>query len=804
METDKRNDSDINSCISSLPRKRRRRCNENEPKHYKSSSVAMMRLSLASLVTLSATPNTYTAAATTGQTTNHLRHRNLQHGSIPAPSPTSQFDVNKLPTQSLINLARLPTLSKKPSSIVESVQSPASNSIHGTPTISKPAPKRHPYIASYSSDTCTNDRAPETWEASSSTLTHCCTKSFGWRVEECVAIGARLEQERWNSLADEAEETTYGYVPNWSAQSCSNDGPPPNSWTKQFASLRECCTVNFNWILDDCLGDEAQSGDDTPVEYKYTPDMGTRTCSNDAPPANDWVQQYTTLEECCGKHFDWVLEDCLGDLAANLNDDADSEEEDDPNNNPWYPLFSQKKCLHHTQENPAPDYMLRDVENEMYPTFKTCCQSNFPNHVKECKAASRLDTPPTRPLAVFTGTTTDLLVPVNFVKYYYPRYTENKCLLNGEEAPNYMKKDPVTYLALTAEECCEVQFPLNTDDCLFNSEARYDPEEVFNEERWRDHYYPLFSAIGCINDNAYDEYMKDAPRNFFFTTTALCCSSDNFESGDYEMCLENSVDVLASNSEDESSEDEEAEPQVPILTLHFGGRAYFQNVFIPSGNRANMMAVKNAILFSIESVFQAGRYKVESTVAKNFDGIDLSSLRRLSSQQVVTSELPPTGRDDTQHRRELSKMQLFSFLINFTVVCTLACGKDGKDYGRQISLEIGEMFDDAIRDGSLFQTLKTSMDEQGLIGPFYSASLHDGVLLYEKAVMDMNGNTFSPTPQPSTLEPSESPSLHPVTAYPTTSAPITSFSSPSEFTMTTTTTTTTTAAVYQFYPVRPH
>eukprot|EP00956_Cyclotella_meneghiniana_P040272 scaffold191263_cov20-Cyclotella_meneghiniana.AAC.1 len=60
--------------------------------------------------------------------------------------------------------------------------------------------------------------------------------------------------------------------------------------------------------------------------------------------------------------------------------------------------------------------------------------------------------------------------------------------------------------------------------------------------------------------------MKDAPRNYFFTTTALCCSSDNFESGDYEMCLENSVNALA--SEDEPSEEEKEE--VPTLTLHFG------------------------------------------------------------------------------------------------------------------------------------------------------------------------------------------------------------------------------------------
>ena len=363
-----------------------------------------------------------------------------------------------------------------------------------------------------------------------------------------------------------------------------------------------------------------------------------------------------------------------------------------------------------------------------------------------------------------------------------------------------MKKDAVTYLSLSLKECCEVQFPLNWEDCLYNSGGLEGsaPEE-FNEERWRDHYYPVFNVLGCINDNEYDEYAKESPREFFFTTIELCCSSDNFESGDYETCLANSIDVNdVKEMEQQSSQVEE---KVPILTLDFGGRLYFQNVFIPSGNRVNMIAVRNAILYAIEGVFQASRYKVQMTVAKNFDGIDLSGLRLLKDDQGQSVKLTSSRHDHQE--RELGKIQLFSFVIQFTITCSSACGRDGKVYGRQESLKIGEIFDDAIRDESIFNTLKSSMEEQGLIGPFYSASLNDGLLLYEKAEMDMNGSTFTPTMQPSSSQPSYEPSSMPTdrptarpTLHPTSSPPTKSPSSRPTLSMRPTE-----GIVYQFYPV---
>jgi hypothetical protein len=574
-------------------------------------------------------------------------------------------------------------------------------------------------------------------------LTDCCTKSFGWQVEDCVAKGLRLESQQ----QEEQEEQEFNYVPDWTSRTCSNDKPPLNEWTDQYSTLKECCTANFEWILKDCLG-ETIDDDDSGL---------------------------------------------------------------DPDKTYWYPIFTSTKCMIHTDENPAPSYMIQNADSDLYPTFKECCQSNFPQKISECKSSSRLDTPPTRPPATDT---TLVVVPVSLTKYYYPRYTENQCLLNGEEAPGYMKKDPVTYMSLSMEECCRVQFPLNSDDCLYNSGYYGEQEGEFNEERWKDHYYPLFSKVGCINDNEYDVYMTESPYDFFFTTMELCCGSDNFDSGDYELCLGNSVNVLTLPNDGEMEEQSsQVDRKTPFLVLDFGGRLYFQNVFIPSGNRRNMMTVRDAILFAIESIFQGGEFKVEGAVGKNFDGIDLTGLdRRWLGEEAFPLELTMVDREfQDQEERGLGKMQLFSFVIKFTVDCGSVCGQDSKMYGRQESLKIAELFDDAVQDGRLFTTLKTSMDEQGLIGPFYSASLNDGVLLYETSTMDMNGSTFSPTRQPSlrpssqpsdepSLMPSESPTLHPTkspTRFPTlhpikspTGRPTVS-SSPTE------------TVVYQFYPVSP-
>ena len=525
--------------------------------------------------------------------------------------------------------------------------------------------------------------------------------------------------------------------------------------------------------------------------YKYFPDWGARKCYNDKPPPNEWVEQYTSLKECCTTNFDWILQSCLGDEYVEPQVEEKTY---------WFPIWSGSKCVVHSKDNPAPTYMTNDPENEMWSSFKSCCQSNFPDSIQKCKEASRLVEPPTRPPA---GETTLVVVPVSYGEYFYPRYTQNKCLYDGEEAPSYMKNDPVTYLSLSVEECCQVQFPLNADDCLQNSDVAPDSSGgMYNEERWKDHFYPVFSKVSCINDNGYTEYMKESPSTFFFTTIELCCAS-NFQV-DYAYCLDNSVNVNdngVDEIEEQSGEVGGGTKKGPTLILHFGGRLYFQNVYVPSSNRVNMIAVRNEILNAVESAFKED-YDIETLIGKNFDGIDLTGLRRLASSQEELQELvldltslPPSSQG--QDERELARMQLFSFIIQFSIECGMDCIADdnGKMYGRQVSLELAELFDDAIQDGSVFNTLKSSMEGKGLIGPFYSATLDDGALLYEKAVLDMNGATLLPTHGPTTKAPSDSPSLEPTPL--SSSVPSVSPSG-----LPTTAMPTTSPVTYKYYPVR--
>jgi hypothetical protein len=342
-----------------------------------------------------------------------------------------------------------------------------------------------------------------------------------------------------------------------------------------------------------------------------------------------------------------------------------------------------------------------------------------------------------------------------------------------------MTADPLTYFSLTAKECCEIQFPLNVEDCLRNSNALPDGDGgggTFNEDRWKDHYYPLFSKVGCINDNTFADYMKESPATFFFTTIPLCCSSENFEKADYQTCLKNSVDVSDNGDDGTDDTSQQVDGQTkrgPIVLLYFGGRLYFQNVFIPSSNRVNMIVVKNAIMSAVKSTFQGdASTQVDVISGKNFDGIDLTGLRRLDESHEEQQQQEPLvntihlqwSQGRRQNQRELGRMQLFSFVIQFSIDCSATCIQDSKTYGRQVSLELAELYDDSIQDGSMFKSLKTYMEEKGLIGPFYSATLDDGALLYEKAELDMNGATPPPTSHPTkvpTERPSRFPSLEP-------------------------------------------
>ena len=84
----------------------------------------------------------------------------------------------------------------------------------------------------------------------------------------------------------------------------------------------------------------------------------------------------------------------------------------------------------------------------------------------------------------------------------------------------------------SGEVCC---------DRLFSDSVCH-REDVCTGETRTSGFYPVFKWPGCTNDDKAPDYMK-GETSFFFQDIDSCCSSSNFDMADYNLCLENSVDV---------------------------------------------------------------------------------------------------------------------------------------------------------------------------------------------------------------------------------------------------------------------
>ena len=90
-----------------------------------------------------------------------------------------------------------------------------------------------------------------------------------------------------------------------------------------------------------------------------------------------------------------------------------------------------------------------------------------------------------------------------------------------------------TQLFASPQLCCEKQF----------SDGVCNTVDICTGEIKSNGYYPVFKWPGCTNDNNPPEYMK-YDTSFYFATVESCCSSDNFEVTDYDLCIERSVDSV--------------------------------------------------------------------------------------------------------------------------------------------------------------------------------------------------------------------------------------------------------------------
>eukprot|EP00970_Alexandrium_tamarense_P019315 scaffold13881_cov200-Alexandrium_tamarense.AAC.3 len=646
------------------------------------------------------------------------RRRQRKSNARITKSNTSATMLSSAAVTAMLLLAPLPSTATASKS---NLRSPNKQQQHHRNTAS------YPFLPSWTSETCTSTRPAESWETSHPSLEACCAGHFAWKTDACVAAG----KLKLNSDND-GSSNSYPYLPDWGLGSCTN-ARPAKSWETGSSMLKICCEANFHNTVDDCVALGGGTLQDDAALFSSTTVAPPTNNLQFAPPAVIW----------------------------------------------WFPQWQSTSCTIDDDDTPAPEYMQNDPENQMSPTFKACCETHFKvsGEVQTCLDNSIVNAVPTRPPAVDNDMST---IPVDLSVYYYPKYTKNKCVVNGMTAPEYMQSDPIVYMSKSASECCEVQFPLNVEQCWKRSGVvvvndsgsggtndggtdTSNNDAMFNAARYQDHYYPNFQTMGCVNENDAPSYMKEDPGAFFFTTIELCCRSENYEL-DYQTCVENSVDSNGGESGENADDDmgqnsSQVETYVPQLVIGFSGRMYFQNVFIPSSNQANMVVVRDAIIRAVKSSLSRG-YNVMKIEAKYFDGVNLIGIRRRRLSGESLEEESEFG----FHPRELARMQMFSFDLTISTDCSRACAQDVSTSGREASFTIGEYFEDSIKDGTVYHALKSDMESQGLIGPFYSASLNDGNLMYESAVLDMLTYTFEPTPLESSkpsVEPSSSPTRSP-------------------------------------------
>lgn len=164
------------------------------------------------------------------------------------------------------------------------------------------------------------NNAPDVWMHES--LADCCGTNYAWKYDECTSAGA---------TPGSAPSPTPGsglYYPDWvgGKSVCSNDGGQPaymsiapSLW--MHATAEACCTKNFNWNYDGCIGTSSSgsSTSSTPGTGgtgKYYMSWSQQTCVQDCVGggicgglAQEWDILYDNLGDCCGER-NWWNDDC--------------------------------------------------------------------------------------------------------------------------------------------------------------------------------------------------------------------------------------------------------------------------------------------------------------------------------------------------------------------------------------------------------------------------------------------------------------------------------------------------------------
>ncbi|KAL3791277.1 hypothetical protein HJC23_000894 [Cyclotella cryptica] len=164
----------------------------------------------------------------------------------------------------------------------------------------------NPFLPDYTTTTCKNDKAAESWmTAVPVTAEACCKQYFSWNLQTCEA-----NSNAWALLnSDSPQDVTVKYWADTTEGICKVDGPSRPSWVSAMAIPYEtCCSDYLSWSLDKCLA--AKPVDESAV--KYYPDSTKGYCREDGPsrPLSIRIVEddYTS---CCQNNFPATFDKCM-------------------------------------------------------------------------------------------------------------------------------------------------------------------------------------------------------------------------------------------------------------------------------------------------------------------------------------------------------------------------------------------------------------------------------------------------------------------------------------------------------------
>lgn len=196
-----------------------------------------------------------------------------------------------------------------------------------------------------------------------SSKSDCCNEHYTWNLPECMGSSTSGRK----------------YYPDWSGDdTCKADGDAPkymllNPTLWLYSTLSECCSENYSWKLNECLGSS-----DAGSASLYYPDWSGDNdgCINDgdAPEymvLNPSLWLHTTLQSCCEKNYSYILSQCIGSSVTGSDE--------------WYMDYAASKCVKDC-DGASPCGGLSNGWDEKYPTQDTCCNAKMWWDFKACNA----------------------------------------------------------------------------------------------------------------------------------------------------------------------------------------------------------------------------------------------------------------------------------------------------------------------------------------------------------------------------------------------------------------------------------